>query len=257
MLKLLQVSDLHLVRPGETLFGSDPLARLDACIADINSNHSNADLVVFSGDLVNDGQREAYEALAERLGGLIPPYRLMLGNHDDRATFLEIFGDSHAEENFIQTCVDLGDTRLILLDTLETGLVEGRLGGGRLEWLDWRLAEAAGRSVLLFCHHPPFRIHLRALDNCRMLDDGPLLELIKRHGNVRHIFAGHVHRPVSGSWHGIAFSALRGTNHQSALTFAGKHRVNLEPPAYAIILADTESVVVHFHDFLYEDAGRP
>jgi Icc protein len=253
MLKILQVSDIHLAMPGEVLFGSDPLARLEACIADINRNHADADLVVFSGDLANDGQPEAYAALKERLATLVPPYRLMMGNHDDRANFLAAFPEISADGGFVQASVDIKGTRLILLDTLETGLVEGRLGGGRLEWLDEKLAEAEGRPALVFTHHPPVDIHMPALDNCRLMDSEPLLGLLQKHGNVRHIFAGHVHRPVFGSWHGIPFSALRGTNHQSAPVFAGKHGVNLEPPAYAIILVGDDSVVVHFHDFLYAD----
>ncbi|MDQ6434974.1 phosphodiesterase [Mesorhizobium sp. LHD-90] len=253
MLKILQISDIHLIRPGEMLFGSDPLARLEACIADVNRNHADADLVVFSGDLANDGLPEAYAALKERLPALLPPYRLMLGNHDHRANFLAAFPEILADSGFVQASVDIKGTRLILLDTLETGMVEGRLGGGRLEWLDARLGEAEGRPALVFTHHPPVDIHMPALDNCRLMDSQPLLGVLQKHGNVRHIFAGHVHRPVCGSWHGIPFSALRGTNHQSAPVFAGKHRVNLEPPAYAIILVSDGSVVVHYHDFLYSD----
>ena len=38
-MKIIQVTDLHLVTPGQTLCGLDPLARLQACIADINQNH--------------------------------------------------------------------------------------------------------------------------------------------------------------------------------------------------------------------------
>ena len=79
--------------------------------------------------------------------------------------------------------------------------------------------------------------------------------ILEAHGNVRHVFAGHVHRPVSGSWRGLPFSALRGTNQQTALQFSDRFVGSLEPPAYAVIFVDEDGVVVHFHDFLDRTAG--
>ena len=72
--------------------------------------------------------------------------------------------------------------------------------------------------------------------------------------NIRHIFLGHVHRPVSGAWQGIPFSALRSTVHQVPLEFATKSKVpySYEPPAYAVIFLEPEQTLVHFHDYLDE-----
>ncbi len=75
-MKIIQVTDLHLVTPGETLCGLDPLARLQACIADINRNNDDAALVIFTGDLSETGDEVTYRALSDELGKLIPPFRL-------------------------------------------------------------------------------------------------------------------------------------------------------------------------------------
>lgn len=249
-MKVIQISDPHLMTPGGLLYGSNPLSRLEACLADIGSNHADADLVVISGDLTNDGERAAYAALRERLAGFGPPCRLMLGNHDDRALFLEMFPEAAAERGFVQTVVDSREGRLILLDTLDSGHVEGKLCAARLDWLDERLQEARDRPVFLFMHHPPFRIHIPELDRVRLADADALHAVLLRHGNVRHIFAGHVHRLVAGSWRGIPVSTLRSTNHQTALDFSQSWRLGHEPPAYAAILIDADGVIVHFHDFL-------
>ena len=61
-MKLIQITDLHLVAPGETLFGLDPLARLTACLKDIEDHHGDADAVVVTGDLPHDSEIAAYEA---------------------------------------------------------------------------------------------------------------------------------------------------------------------------------------------------
>ncbi|TIT69552.1 MAG: phosphodiesterase, partial [Mesorhizobium sp.] len=120
-MKIIQLSDPHLMAPGGRLHGSDPLARLEACLADIGRNHADADLVVVSGDLTNDGERAAYAALRQTLAGFVPPCRLMLGNPDDRALFLEMFPEAPAGRGFVQSVFDGSDGRLILLDTLDAG----------------------------------------------------------------------------------------------------------------------------------------
>jgi Icc protein len=248
-MKIIQISDSHLVPPGALLFGTDPLFRLEACLADINRNHADAELVIISGDLANDGERAAYAALGDQVANCVPPCRLMLGNHDDRALFLEMFPEVRPEGGFVQGVVDTREGRLILLDTLESGLVEGRLCEARLRWLDERLREAAGQPVFIFMHHPPFKIHMPELDRVRLADADAFHAVLARHGNIRHIFAGHVHRLIAGSWRGIPVSTLRGTNHQTALDFSEDWRLGLEPPAYAVIFIDADGVVVHFHDF--------
>ncbi|CAN7297923.1 phosphodiesterase [Mesorhizobium sp. LjRoot246] len=254
-MKIIQVSDPHLLAPGGLLYGSDPLSRLEACLADIGTNHVDAELVVISGDLTNAGERAAYGALKERLAGLVPPCRLMLGNHDDRALFLEMFPEAAAETGFVQSVVDSGEGRLILLDTLDSGYDEGRLCEARLDWLDERLQEARDQPVFLFMHHPPFRIHIPELDRVMLADADTLHDVLLRHGNVRHIFAGHVHRLIAGSWRGIPVSTLRSTNHQTALDFSQSWSLGHEPPAYAVIFIDADGVVVHFHDFPIGAAG--
>lgn len=252
-MKIIHVTDLHLVAPGEKLFGLDPLSRLEDCIADLNRNHPDAGLVVFSGDLTERGETSAYRALAERLAALAVPYRLMLGNHDDRAAFRAAFPEAPIANGFAQSVADLPNGTIVLLDTLEPGHVEGRLCEERLGWLDAALGNA--ESALLFMHHPPFPIAVPSLDDSRLADGHRLAQLLTRRGNVRHIFAGHVHRFASGSWNGIPFSTMRGTNHQSALNFTGPHAVSFEPPAYGVILVDSEGVTVHPQEFPVRDAG--
>ncbi|MEP9372805.1 metallophosphoesterase [Mesorhizobium sp. KR1-2] len=126
-MKIIQVTDLHLVAPGEKLFDLDPLTRLEDCIADLNSNHADADLVVFSGDLTERGEASAYASLSDRLKELAAPYRLMLGNHDDRVDFRVAFPEAPVTGGFVQSVADLPAGRVVLLDTHEPGAVEGRL----------------------------------------------------------------------------------------------------------------------------------
>ena len=66
-MKIIQVSDTHIVPPGRGLWGFDPRARLEACIADVNARHGDADLCILTGDLTDRGEPEAYGELREIL----------------------------------------------------------------------------------------------------------------------------------------------------------------------------------------------
>ena len=43
--------------------------------------------------------------------------------------------------------------------------------------------------------------------------------VLKSHGNVRHIIAGHIHRTINGSVRGIPFSIFKSPVHQQPMTF--------------------------------------
>lgn len=252
-MKILQVTDTHLGVPGEQISGLSPIDRLRACVADIEANHGDAAFCVFSGDLTDAGKPEAYRALSEVLDGLNIPVVLMMGNHDNRRCLRTAFPDLPNDENgFVQNCLghDAGD--FIFLDTVDQGSHAGLYCKHRRCWLSNRLDEAAGRPVYLFMHHPPFDVGLPSLDEMGLRQKSLFADLLSKYDNVRHIFFGHVHRPIAGSWQGIPFTSLRGTNHGVALDFTTTGYVpkSYEPPSYAVILIDEGKVLVHLNDFL-------
>lgn len=252
-MKLIHISDLHLVPDGKLLFDEDPVARLRACIADINRHHSDAELCIITGDLTHDGDEASYRILAACLEQLIPPVRLLLGNHDERAVFRHVFPDVPVDASgFVQAVHDSAEGRLIFLDTKEAGTHEGRLCAARLDWLRAALDDAAGKPVFLFSHHPAFELNLPSMDWIRLREEAPLRQLVAAHGDVRYMFSGHVHRPSAGTWYGTPFSTVPGTNHQHALDFTqqGPATTAMEAPAYAIISVRDAGVVVHYHAFM-------
>ena len=260
----LHLTDLHLVPPGAPpLFGLDPAERLRAAVADIARRHgpdgpAPAALAVVTGDLTHDGEPAAYALLRETLVTLPCPAHLLLGNHDERDAFRAAFPDAPVDDaGFVQSAFHTPAGRYITLDTKEPGTHAGRLGAPRLAWLAARLAESEA-PVFLFLHHPPYRVGIVGMDEIPLLDAADLWEVLKPHrARVRHLFHGHLHRPLSGSWHGIPCSSLRGTSHQVALDFSERPDVpgSHEPPAYALVRVTEEDVVVHVHDFLDGTAG--
>jgi 3',5'-cyclic-AMP phosphodiesterase len=254
-MKLIHITDTHLVAPGHTLYGLDPRARLDAAVADINRHHANAEVVVITGDLTHWGEPEAYAGFAESIGTLRCPVVTLVGNHDKRAACLASLKQAPRDPNgFVQGVLDTPAGRLIFLDTLDEASHAGQMCAARLDWLKTTLGSTpTDRSVVIFMHHPPFAVGIHAMDEIALKEREAFRAIVAPHANqIRHLFFGHVHRPISGSWQGIPFSTLRGTNHQVALDLdpAAPHLASHEPPAYAIALIEAGSVVVHTHDFL-------
>ncbi|MEZ5728424.1 MAG: phosphodiesterase [Burkholderiaceae bacterium] len=219
----------------------------------MNAAHADASFVVITGDLTHWGEPQAYEALQAELARLVVPVELMIGNHDDRAAFGARFPTARRDRNgFVQGTRDLAGARLVFLDTVLAGTHAGAYCPQRLEWLAATLGEAPG-SIVLFSHHPPFEIGIRSMDSICLRDRDALAAVLEPHRDrIRHLFFGHVHRPVSGSWRGIPFSTVYGTNHQVALDLDPDARLipgSHEPPAYAVVLMSGDSVVVHTHSY--------
>ena len=254
MQKFIHITDTHFVPPGQLLYGLDPVERLALCVADVNRHHADAAFAILTGDLAHKGQPEAYAVLKRELDKLAIPYHLLLGNHDDRANFRAAFPATPSDENgFVQSTLELGEDVLgICLDTNEPGRSWGTFCEKRGAWLKRTLDETGDRPVMIFIHHPPFEVGLKRMDEISLLEPRHFIRAIEGRRTIRHLFFGHLHRPIAGSWRGIPISTLRATNHQVALDFMMKDRVpgSHEPPAYGVCLLERDQMIVHMHDFL-------
>lgn len=246
-MKLIHLTDLHLVPPDAKLFGFDPAERLRKTIARINRDHSVADFCVATGDLTDDGDIASYELLREVLQDLRVPTQLLLGNHDGRENFIRTFPDMQRDENgFVQSVHECLAGRLIFLDTLVEGMGHGSLSDGRLEWLVARLAEKPDVPAYLFAHHPLQPIGLPHFEPWNTENWRVIMQSITAAGNVRHVFHGHVHVDVGGTWNGIAFSANRGVAHQIIPHFTRRDADFVEDaPAFDVALIRNDGVLVH------------
>ena len=254
-MKFIHFTDLHLVAPGKKLWGLDPAARLEACLADIVRHHPDAAFCAISGDLADAGGTDAYAWLKDKLAAFPIETHLMLGNHDDRANFRQVFEDHPLDHGgFVQSMREQNGGVFLFLDTLKgPPSSAGLYSPERREWLTQQLERAEGRPVYLFMHHPPFAIAHELMDKI-MLDDPEEFAALLQGYLVKHIFFGHGHRAVSGVWRGISFSSLPSLNHQlplvgGAVTTAYSH----EPPAYAVVYVTGEGIIVHNDAFLHRD----
>ncbi len=254
-MKIIHLTDTHLVAPGETLYDLDPQARLHAAVDSINTLHADAEFCIISGDLTDRGETEAYIVLQEALERLHPPCHCIIGNHDSRQQVRELFPHIDEDRNgFLQYRINTPKGNFFMLDTVKTGTHAGAYCVMRQSWLEEQLQLFSDVNAYLVSHHPPFNIGIPSMDRISIdkQDARALGDMLQRHKQVRHLFFGHVHRPVNGSWNGISFSTIRSTNHQVALDLETDDMIPgcHEPPAYAVVLVDDNQVTVHAHDFM-------
>ena len=250
-MKFIHLTDPHLVTPGEKLKGLDPVARLEPAFADIARYHADAECCVITGDLADIGEASAYAWLAERLARFELPCHLLIGNHDSRDTFVAHFGSTPTDANgFVQSVIDTSAGKFVLLDTVEANTHGGIFCPARQAWLRQTLDRLADEPVYLFMHHPPFDLQLPCIDRIGLVEQQAVADIVAGRGNIRHLFFGHAHRPICGNWQGISFSTLRGTNHQVGLQFE-REQIDYvdEPPEYAVVFVDADSIVVHNHSY--------
>lgn len=236
-----QISDMHLKGEGELLYGRiDTTGFLERAVAHVNALDPRPDIVLATGDLVDNGGPEQYANLRRVLAPLEMPVFLIPGNHDARDAMRQAFPEHRylPADGFLQYTVEDLPVRLIALDTLVPGKPHGELCDVRLGWLEARLKES-DRSTLLFMHHPPFECGISAFDGHRLNEGGQRLsELVRAHGNVERILCGHVHRPIQVRWAGTMASIAPSTAHQATLDLRPVETLSMmmEPPGISLHL---------------------
>ena len=259
-LKFVVLSDLHLVRHGQTSMTLDTAERLMQAVDCINARYADADFCVIAGDLADEGQAEAYTRLKEITARLVIPAYITLGNHDDRPTFLKVFGADMADETGnVQHVIDLKGYRVIVLDSSEPGRVDGVLTTVQLDWLRARLAEAADVPVIVVLHHNANALHIAA-DDIKILDDGPFIAALKTHRDNLPDIAGHVHLTSTSTYHGIPFTTLAGGHYSVSFNAdqpAAPFRCLTGPGQMAVVLGTPNATTVLFEDFLDGNAEIP
>ena len=249
-MKVVHLSDLHLTHDGAPLYGRTPLARLEQAVDRILAADADAAFCLLTGDLADAGGDMAYAGLAAALTRLPMPCHLLPGNHDDRAALRRVFPALPDDGNgFVQQAIATPAGRFLLLDTLRDGKPWGLLCPARLAWLAAQLEATVDEPLFIAMHHPPFATGIRSMDRFRLRGADDFLAILLPHrARLRHLFFGHLHRPIGGSWRGIPFSFVASPNHQVALDLVTEGEDVpgcAEPSGYGVILIDDERVVVH------------
>jgi 3',5'-cyclic-AMP phosphodiesterase len=237
---LVQLSDPHI---GADWAEGDPTARLAAAVESVRAL-GQPDAVLVSGDLADHASDAEYDVVRELLAPLRAPVHVVAGNHDDRAALRRHFDVPGADGEPVQYSADLGPLRLVVVDTTIPGADPGALDGGRLDWLDAELAAAPETPTIVAMHHPPLLTGSPVWDDLGLpaADRAALGEVIGRHGQVRRVVAGHVHRTMTGEMAGTPVLTVPSTYVQARLNFDSQElELTPDPAGFGVhVVADGE-----------------
>jgi len=228
MLRLLQFTDLHL-RGGvqECVRGVATLDTFGRCLAHAGGASPAADALLLTGDLVQD-DAGGYRQLVALLGASRIPVYCLPGNHDLPDALPALLP---APPFDLSPATRHGDWVILQLDTRVPGAVHGELGRDALARLASQLAANADRHVLICLHHQPVPIGSLWLDAVGLRDGDVLLELARRHGNVRGLLWGHVHQAFDDDRDGLRLMGTPSTCFQFSPGLAG-FAIDGRPPGY-------------------------
>ena len=249
-----QITDIHLG------FEPDNVAefnrrRLDQVLHALSELDVRPDLLFATGDLVDRGDVDSYRRLRSALEACPFPVWPCMGNHDERASFREVFPEIADADGFVQYVVDTDAVRFVVLDTLE----EGRHGGSfcevRAGWLSDTLAAAPAKPTMIVLHHPPIETGIEWMTTHPEEPwVGRLAAAMAGHDQIVGMICGHIHRNIVTSWAGRTLSVCASTAPQVALTLAPidpdrpdlRPLIIADPAAYALHYWNGQGIVSHF-----------
>jgi Icc protein len=212
---LLHLSDPHLMGGPDPLYGVvDSEARLIQLFEEVRSSGARPEAVIFTGDLADKGDPEAYAKLraivdpaCEELGAKVI---WAMGNHDNRANFRTSLLGQPGSDAPVDLSYFVNGLRVITMDTSVPGFHHGELSESQLDWLSQELETPAPDGTILALHHPPVPsvLDLSVLVELR---DQARLAAVLRNSDVRTILAGHLHYSTTASFAGIPVSVASAT----------------------------------------------
>lgn len=192
------LSDPHL-RPRGALYQGlvDSNAMFEAALRQLDAMVPAPDLVLLTGDLVDEGGAADYGVAAEMLGRIRQRVVAIPGNHDEREGFRACLGHHPhmARSGPLHAVVgDAGPVRVLGLDVTVPGRHHGEMDDAACLWLEERLAEEPGRPTVIMMHQPPFESGIACIDAYYCRRGERLAAIVARYPAVERILCGHVHR---------------------------------------------------------------
>lgn len=189
--RLLQITDCHLgIKKGEKLLGLDADESLVYVLQQIATDYPQADALVCSGDLSNDGNSLAPY---QRLSGYLPTDidQLWLpGNHDNNSLMQQAM---QPRQQYLGDYA-LGQWHITLLDSSIPNKVPGAISAEELQRAVDVLEKHANKYHIIFMHHHLKPIGNAWLDSQVVNNTEQVLTTLAGFSQLKVIACGHVHQ---------------------------------------------------------------
>lgn len=203
---LIQISDTHLMTdPNDGFIGINPEQNFHQVIAQIQQQHSQIDTIIHTGDVAQEANPTTYQRYQAYMQRLNIPFFQIPGNHDN----LEYF--PFAASALVPAVIDLDPWRLILLNSAVPNQVDGWIQTEQLQLLEELLYSIQDKFVLLACHHHPFAMKSKWIDQHKLKNTDQLTDVLAKFKNIKIVLFGHVHQESNTLWQETEFLSTPAT----------------------------------------------
>ncbi|PID51484.1 MAG: 3',5'-cyclic-AMP phosphodiesterase [Pasteurellales bacterium] len=201
-IRILQITDTHLfAKQNDKLLGINTAQSFQAVIDAILETKFDYELILATGDLVQDYDEQGYHHFVNMVKPLKKKVFWLQGNHDQPqmgnvlASYPQISPLKH---------ILIGELwQIIMLDSQVFGVPHGKLGSQQLKWLQKKLEQNPNRHTLIALHHNILPTHSAWLDQHSLRNIHDLSNVLKPYKNIKAIIHGHIHQEMDKIWNGI------------------------------------------------------
>ena len=248
--KFIVLSDVHIAtsakRDDKNRQLTQSISLLQKAVKEINQ--SDADFVIFSGDVIDKTDKTCLVMFAKIINKLRKPYYVIPGNHDvaqfvgiDKKEFFRLVNKfSHNKTSKVPCVKTRGGLVFIFMDGVNQVIPSsaGYYKEDELIWLDKKLNRYKGRDVIIVQHFPLVEPYYRKSHMTYKADE--YLKLLSKHNNVIAVISGHFHSEDENFNNGIlhiSAPALIETGEYKEITIsrgAGENKRTIKSKVFSV-----------------------
>jgi len=206
-LKIIFLSDMHLVYEKDFL-GINTFNSFSSIVDNIVINHSDADYVIFGGDLVQDQTTESYNFFKSEIKKINTPKLFIRGNHDISDKFF-----INLQKEKVISSVN-SNWEILFLNTYSKGNIFGEIKESDLDLLLKKSESHSDKYLFLYMHHNLFLTGSPWLDIHITRNKDKILEFLSKMRNLKIVVNGHIHQETKHQYKGINFVSAPSTSIQ-------------------------------------------
>lgn len=203
---IIQITDTHLMDQADAEFvGINPEDSFHAIMQDIQRRYDHIDLILHTGDLAQAAFPETYDRYLKYMQQFGVDFYHIPGNHDNLSFF-----PFHTPEP-VPTVIELGQWVFVLLNSAVQGQTDGWIQTEQLQHLQQILLEYSDKHVVIACHHHPFEMKSKWLDQHILKNAEEFKAVLAPFNHIKAVVHGHVHQESLNVWNNIQFISTPAT----------------------------------------------
>lgn len=206
-IKVAHITDTHLLKDSSlTLNQINPVARLKKIISIVEKR--KYDLVIFTGDISDDGNENSYNLFFDSIEILSHPCIIISGNHDNATTL-------NAMQENKKTCIPISklpitinNWNFLFLNTNVTNQPYGEIKQDDVILMKSTMEKLTGK-ICVIMHHPVFPSYIGNLDQYNVKNPEYFLSLCEN--KIDLVICGHIHGDHRWVFNKTAFESAPST----------------------------------------------